>query len=245
MIGGKESKPTEVRQMRGKCCLLVITLLGGLWATALADGGEAIGIGSTKIITVAPVQGMTLSQRARELQARLVEVLTVLRAGQDPEVRVEVGEAGPMIFVKGIRFITVTHADGRLHKSRPLDLAHVWAERLENVLPAIAPLNVPDDVLTPALERPQLSIEQDLTFAPVQAWERRFNITVTARGGEGERYIQVTKRDTDGLAIVLGERLDPSKARSVAVVTRGSVVFEVFQDGAMVHREHLPLPRRR
>lgn len=230
--------------MRGMCSLLIITLAGGLCAAALADESVAVGIGSTKIVTVAGVQGMTLAQRGRALQARLVDILSVLRAGQDPQVRVEVEEGGPVIFVKGIRFLTVTQADGRLHKSTPLSLAQLWAERLEKVLPQIAPINAPEDVLAPALARPQLSIERDGTFTTDKADERRFNITVTTRGGAGDRLVQITKRDDEGRAIVASERLAPSASRCVAVVTRGSVVFEVFQDGVLVHREHLPLPRR-
>ena len=118
--------------------------------TPAGDDG-IVGIGSTKVITVAGTPQYARAQRVAILQERLSWVLTVLRVGDDPQVTVKVEDGAPSIYAKSVHFVTVTQYDARLHNSTPAALARVWQRHIDKVLRETAPAGWHGMGLTPVL----------------------------------------------------------------------------------------------
>ncbi len=118
-------------------CLLPALLLP--IAASQAEMGGVVGNGGVRLFTVAPVPGYTAAQRVEVIQKRLIDILSSIRKGQDPGVGVRVEDEAPVIYVRGLRLVTVTWRDGQLHSTPPRQLAAFWADILRAKLPEIAP----------------------------------------------------------------------------------------------------------
>lgn len=115
----------------------VVALLAPVTAMSAEDG--VVGNGGVMLFTVAPVPGCTAAQRVEVIQKRLIDILSSIRKGEDPGVAVGVENGAPVISVRGLRLVTVTWHDGRLHRTPPEQLAQFWAGILRVELPRIAP----------------------------------------------------------------------------------------------------------
>ena len=224
------------------CAVLVTATLWGA-AVAQEPTTAVVGIGSTKVLTVGPAEGIPATKRAKTLHSRLIDILSVIRAGQDPEVRVQLEPTGPAIFVKGIRFVTVTQADAQLHKCTPLALSRVWTAHLDKVLRAAAPLNTPDDFAIPAAARVEVTVALDPTFVSPITGERRFTVTLKAGGGQGSLPVQVMKRDDTGATTVARIILGRRETTRLTVVTRGPAVLEALSQGKVLYHEQFAVPQ--
>ncbi|MCE5218594.1 hypothetical protein LLH03_16350 [bacterium] len=128
--------------MRGFIIALALALASVCAWAAPADTA-VVGIGSDTLFTVASGGGMTAAERQQVVAHRLVEVLSILRAGQDPKVEIRTEAGAPVLYAAGLRLICVTQQDAKLHRSTMEGIALVWSKHADMLLRKVAPVQQP------------------------------------------------------------------------------------------------------
>ncbi len=124
----------------GYTALVALVALLGAGLSAGAGEAREIVIANEMVlrIRVAP-QGMTLKERALEVERRLVEILSHEDLSP-PDVQIKQKAGCPTIYVGRHMLITVTAADASANKATPAQLARMWAENVRRQLPKAEPL---------------------------------------------------------------------------------------------------------
>ena len=126
--------------------LLIAVALCAPWCAADPSGAERVYVGSTKIVTVVDTPMYSAQERATIVQARLVDILAVLRMGDDPQVEDRLLNGAHVLYAEGMRLVTVTTRDTQFHGSTSAGLARVWVGHLDEVLRQIAPADPQRDL---------------------------------------------------------------------------------------------------
>lgn len=124
--------------------IIALTLaLASVCAWAAPADTAVVGIGSDTLFTLASGGGMTAAERQQVIAHRLVDILSVLRAGQDPKVEIKTEAGAPVLYAVGQRLVCVTQQDAKLHGSTVEGIAQVWSKHADMLLRKVAPIQHP------------------------------------------------------------------------------------------------------